>query len=121
MTLRRLLVTDDGAELELELPGAWRICDRCRGEGQHTNPAIDGHGITAEEWWGPDWDDESRELYMTGGYDVACSDCHGTGKVLEVDVDRVPPELAELLQADDRARLEIEAEARYWARLEGGL
>ncbi len=53
------------------------MCYRCSGDGKHVNPSIDGHGITMDEWWGPDWDDESREMYMNGGYDVTCSVCDG--------------------------------------------
>lgn len=81
-----------GEQMELEetveLPGKYEVCGRCQGKGSHVNPNIDGHGITAEEWWGPDWDDESREMYMSGGYDVSCYECHGKRVVLVVDEER---------------------------------
>lgn len=71
-------------EDEIELPAKWDICNRCNGEGHHTNPNIDGNGITAEEW-DRDWDEEEREMYMSGGYDVRCeANCEG-GKVIVPD------------------------------------
>jgi len=98
------------AEDEMELPAHWEICHRCRGEGSHTNPSIDGHGISAEEWNGPDWDEDEKETYLSGGYDVACeAGCIG-GKVLVVDEEQCKLEpLKSLLEAyytqeNDRAR-----------------
>jgi len=52
------------AEDEHELPAVWEICDRCRGNGQHSNPSIDGNGITMDEWNGPDWSDDEKEMYL---------------------------------------------------------
>lgn len=72
-------------ERELELPARWAICDRCGGDGTHVNPSIDGHGITADEWNGPDWDDESRDTYLSGGYDVPCEARCAGGRVLVPD------------------------------------
>jgi len=53
----------------------YAVCPRCRGEGSHVNPSVDGHGITAEEMdeLGP----EFFEDYMGGLYDVACERCEG--------------------------------------------
>lgn len=67
---------DDGYEQEHSFPSKKEVCPRCNGEGKHVNPNVDGHGITAEEWE-QDWDDESREMYFSGGYDVMCEECHG--------------------------------------------
>lgn len=68
---------DDGEEIEGVLPAKFEVCGRCRGNGTHCNPSIDGHGITSDEWNGPDWDDDSRETYLRGGYDVTCESCGG--------------------------------------------
>lgn len=53
----------------------YAVCPRCRGEGSHVNPSVDGHGITAEEMdeLGPEFLDD----YMGGVYDVRCEQCHG--------------------------------------------
>jgi hypothetical protein len=61
-------------------PDSWVICPECHGEGKHAH-AIDGDGITAEEWNGPDWSPEEQETYLAGGYDQPCSPCKGTGKM----------------------------------------
>lgn len=60
------------------------VCPDCRGEGTHVNRAIDGNGITAEEFY-DEWDDESREMYLTGGYDVVCETCKGKNVIDEAD------------------------------------
>lgn len=77
------LYDEDDNEYEVKAPARWEICERCSGEGHHSNPAIDGNGITQSEW--AEWDPEERESYMSGGYDVPCEECGGPGKVLVVD------------------------------------
>ncbi len=103
-------------EEEVELPGKYEVCGRCRGKGSHTNPSIDSHGISQEEWFGPDWDDESREMYMSGGYDVACLECDGKRVVLEIDEEKIAPDLlAEYYKArEEKAAMDREDRAiRY--------
>jgi len=107
-------------EDEIELPARWEICDRCDGEGQHVNPNVDGHGISAEEWE-QDWDEESREGYFRGDYDVPCeARCNG-GKVLVVDEEACKNEplksLYEAYEKQEAERAQSEAEDRrtlYW-------
>jgi hypothetical protein len=77
-------VDDDGNEAEGELPAKYDVCLRCEGHGSHVNPNIDGHGITSEEWE-RDWDEESREAYFSGHYDVTCYTCAGKRVVLVLD------------------------------------
>lgn len=109
-------------ETEHTLPACWEICDRCKGEGRHTNPSIDGNGITEDEWNGPDWDDESREMYLSGGYDVTCeAGCSG-GRVLVPDEEACRHEplktLLERYEAQQDARARSEAEDRAIRRYE---
>lgn len=55
------------------------VCDRCNGDGTHTNPNIDGDGL-------PDEcvnDQDFMADYMGGVYDVCCEECKGN-KVLDV-------------------------------------
>ncbi len=87
-TIKFETVNDDGEEVEYELAAKYEICPRCEGSGSHTNPSIDSHGITSEEWE-RDWDDESREMYFNGGYDVTCYECKGERVVLEVDEEQI--------------------------------
>ena len=38
---------DDGNDVDL--PSCKVVCPRCRGEGKHINPSIDGHGIAGDD------------------------------------------------------------------------
>lgn len=68
------------------------VCPRCDGEGRHTNPAIDGNGITQSDR--EDWaDDDFMEDYMAGHYDVRCEECEGRNVVDAVDALRTPHEV----------------------------
>lgn len=70
----------DESENKVALDSHWMICEACQGEGQHSNPSIDGNGIsTSSEIWA---DDDFRESYMSGAYDISCSFCNGSGKML---------------------------------------
>lgn len=75
---------DDGEEIGHEFPAKKEVCGRCLGEGKHTDPSIDGHGISQEEW-ANEWDEESRENYFSGVYDVTCSVCNGLRVVDVID------------------------------------
>jgi len=64
------------------LPCKFAICDECNGHGSYVNPSIDAGGLTQEDI--SDWDDYDREMYFGGGYDVTCSECKGSGKVIVI-------------------------------------
>lgn len=87
---------DDDLEVTEQLPTVWTVCGRCDGEGHHTNPAIDGHGISAEEW-ARDWDEEDRRAYAQGLYDVRCEVCRGKRLVAVVDREACTDEQLEAL------------------------
>lgn len=59
----------------------WTICGACSGHGKRDNPAF-SNGISAETFH-HEWSDEDRENYLSGMYDVPCTDCQGSGKVAE--------------------------------------
>ena len=111
---------DNGEEVEVQLPSRFEVCSRCRGAGKHVNPNVDGHGITAEEWNGPDWDDDSREGYLTGRYDVTCSECKGLRVVAVVDEAAVDPEM--LLRYNDHLETVArwDADDAHTRRMESG-
>ena len=54
----------------------WQICHGCRGEGTRVHEALREFNdeYAAED---PDY----AESYFSGGYDVCCEDCDGSGKV----------------------------------------
>lgn len=79
---------ENGEEIEIGIPANIEVCNRCLGEGKQVNPNIDSHGITSEEWNGPDWSEEEKETYLTGGYDVPCKKCNGLRVECVPDLDR---------------------------------
>ncbi len=56
----------------------WEICSNCEGNGKHSRHL----GLITSSEREQDWSDEEFDDYMNGGYDVTCSVCRGTGKVL---------------------------------------
>jgi hypothetical protein len=100
-----MFIENDNGD-EIEIPTRFELCPRCEGRGTHDHPAFD-NGITADEWNGPDWDDESREYYMRGDYDVQCTQCSGLRVVEVPDVRRCTFAQKRLLVADRRARREL--------------
>lgn len=66
----------------IELPSLRIVCERCRGDGKHVNPSIDGHGLSAEDFAE---DPDFREAYFSGRYDVCCEECKGERVVDVVD------------------------------------
>lgn len=80
MPMKQFIIGDDETVL---LPVKKEVCSRCRGEGKHVNPNIDGNGITADEM--EELGDEFRENYMSGLYDVPCEECKGERVVDVVD------------------------------------
>lgn len=60
-------------------------CSRCEGGGSHTNPSIDGNGLSEEYMDNIDFMHE----YATGMYDVQCHGCRGKKERLVVDYDNL--------------------------------
>lgn len=73
----------------LRLPGHNIVCGRCYGTGKHTNPAIDSHGLTAEDME----DEDFAEGYRSGRFDVVCEACDGERVDGIVDLKRLPTPL----------------------------
>lgn len=106
-------------DLEFEIPLCWQICSNCDGNGEHTNRNIDGNGITASEWEN-DWDEEERETYMSGGYDVTCKECGGTGKVYGPNYDAMTQAQTEILENHLNVSAQMDYEDAYTRRMESG-
>lgn len=81
-TIKFETLDEETCEIEIELPAKWEVCDRCDGEGKHVNPAIDGNGISREDF---DQDPDFEEAYFAGRYDVTCEECKGRTTILVVD------------------------------------
>ena len=90
MKVTHTLYDENGDEVEVEFPAHYEVCSRCRGTGKHVNPAVDGHGISPEEFAE---DPDFEEAYFSGVYDVTCEECGGERVVLEMDdPERFTPE-----------------------------
>jgi len=117
----RFTLTDDesGEETEHSLPSRWDICGRCRGSGKHDHPAF-SNGLTQEDFAE---DPDFKEDYMEGRYDVSCSECGGTGKVLVPDEAAMNPEQLRLLAVYEQQCSEMARDAAadaYTRRMESG-
>jgi len=115
-TITITLFDEDGEEVQHELPATNEVCNRCQGFGTHTNPNIDGNGITQSEW--EEWDRDDRESYLNGEYDVSCEECHGNKVVRVVDQDVCSLEQKKLFEKweeleNERAALDDEDRAYY--------
>ena len=80
--MSEIIVLYEGGEDEIKIPAKYEVCPNCEGKGSHVNRAIDGHGLSREDF---DEDPDFREDYMSGVYDVPCDQCKGTRVVLEPD------------------------------------
>ncbi len=112
-------VNGEDVETEIKLPAMFTVCCTCDGRGSHVNPSIDAGGITGSEM--AEWDEEERETYFSGGYDVRCYDCDGKRVVPEIATDRLTSG-----QKADLARLEeqwedeqADEDERRWERSMG--
>lgn len=89
-------VIDKDGDAEVEIPITFEVCGTCEGKGRHTNPSIDAHGITEDEWG--QWDPEEQDLYISGGYDVECNECAGKRVVPIPDETRMTDEQKDALE-----------------------
>lgn len=101
------MVSDQSDEIHYALAAKMEVCSRCEGVGHHTNPSIDGNGITSSEW--AEWDEDDRETYMRGGYDITCTVCRGANVV-------AAPDFAKWSFGEKRAYLRHQRDEANWAR-----
>ena len=99
------IIQEDG---RIEFPMVFKVCPTCDGRGRHVNPSIDGNGITADEW--DEWDDNSKEMYLSGGCDVKCYTCDGRRVVPEINTAQLTPAQIEIA---DYIKECIEEDRRY--------
>lgn len=102
---------NSGQETEHQVPGKTIVCTTCEGKGSRVNPAIDGHGLTREDF---DADPDFHEAYFRGDYDVKCSVCDGERVLIVVDYKRLPKKGTPARQAWDEHCRHEEEYARDW-------
>lgn len=112
-TITKTILNDSGEEIDIQVPYEWEICSTCDGHGKHS-----AHlgAFTAEDI-ANDWDPESWENYLSGGYDRTCEDCGGSGKVKAEDWEKLPAEDRKMLEdwaeSERELRQEEESERRF--------
>jgi len=114
MKTARLTIEIDG--VEHELPTRLEVCPRCEGTGTHTNPNIDGNGITSDEM--AELGDDFLDDYLNGVYDVACERCGGRNVIPVVDEARCAAHLLAAYREIEQAETDYRALCRADARME---
>ena len=101
---------------EERVPTIWEICYRCEGEGNHVNPAVDGNGITPDQF---NEDPDFEAAYFSGVYDVPCYECDGAGKIRVLDEDRATDaqkqDIQKWVESDQETEAIRQAEMRMGA------
>lgn len=93
----------------------WGVCGTCGGKGNHVNPSIDAHGISAEEF---QEDPGFEEDYFRGVYDMNCYECGGRTTSPVIDEKRTPEETLRFM--NDWFRSEASHRAETTAELRMG-
>jgi len=87
------------------------VCPNCDGKGSYVNPAIDSHGIGADEFAD---DPEFADSYWRGDYDQTCDVCKGANVIEGLDAHQSDPEAVEMYDEyirgyyEDRAVMDAE-------------
>lgn len=102
------IIDEDGDEELVSVPSKYEVCWSCEGKGSMVNPAIDGNGISPEEFHD---DPGFAEEYFSGVYDIVCPKCKGQRVIEEVDVENLPDHLR------NRVEKHLQDEADYQAEL----
>lgn len=75
----------NGNVVVVSLPGKYEVCMQCDGKGTQVSPAIDGNGLSAEDFA---QDPDFAERYFSGAYDIPCRECMGRRVTPVADVSR---------------------------------
>jgi hypothetical protein len=104
---------DDADEGPLEVPAVFEVCSTCEGQGKHVNPAIDAHGLSAEDF---DEDPDFEEAYFSGMYDVRCAECGGR-RVVPVVAENCDPVLKAKAEKWEQDHWDYQAECEAERRM----
>jgi hypothetical protein len=100
----------------LILPAKFKVCSLCEGKGTHTNPSIDSHGLSSDDFAE---DPDFAESYFSGQYDVQCYRCNGERIIPVVDMQKLTNEQKTKLKAKrNKAAKRRRADAEYNAMVQ---
>lgn len=83
----------DGEITKCKIIYEWEICDSCRGNGSSSRHL----GVISIESWN-EWNDEDQDFYLGGGYDKICDRCDGSGKIRNLDNERLPEDVQAFIE-----------------------
>jgi len=84
---------------EKTLPMKWCICGQCEGEGQSSGYM---GAFTSDDM--DQMDQDFIDDYFAGNFDRPCDACGGSGKIQEVDEERLSPEDLKAWYAQEEQR-----------------
>jgi|688.fasta_scaffold299450_2 hypothetical protein len=111
---------DNEVEETFTVPFKYTVCSLCNGVGTHVNPSVDSNGLTSEDFAE---DDDFRESYFSGAYDMPCNKCHGKGLTPEYDETRASPEIKKKMTSYLKYRKDVAEDMvndAYTRRMENG-
>jgi len=100
---------EHGEDYWVAFPARYEVCGNCNGKGHHVNRAIDGNGLSADDF---NEDPDFAEAYFSGVYDVPCDECHGNRVVLVPATEAGQTVLSRMAREESAYRAEIAAERR---------
>ena len=95
---------------DVKIPAHWEICSACHAEGMSSAYL----GVFTREEFDKEFDYEEQERYFAGEYDRPCDKCEGSGKVLEIDYDRLMPEQKVVVDEENDYQLAVRSERRMY-------
>jgi len=101
-------------EDQVDIPTKFVVCRRCEGRGSHVNPAIDGQGISPDEFRD---DPDFEEAYFRGDYDVPCYDCQGLRVTRAPDWAKLSEEQRQAWTTQERELADLAAEEEAERRM----
>ncbi len=118
VTISWVRYTENDEEETVLFPAKNIVCYTCDGKGTTVNPAIDGNGLTQEDF---DEDPDFRENYFSGVYDVQCRTCKGQRVIAQIDraACNRNPRLRRLLKLKEKAEAEMARDdaSERWLRM----
>jgi hypothetical protein len=113
MTFTFTQENDDGEEVSYTLPAKFEVCPTCEGRGSHVNPSIDAGGISEDDdFWHDDEDEEGNSRYRSGFYNVTCYTCGGRNVVPAIARERADEATLKIWDAKSEDDADFEAVCR---------
>lgn len=115
--MRQIQIERECTDLDIDeetetmlVPARMEVCPECEGHGSVLTQGLRGEVIDFS-----DWDDDEREGYFNGRYDVMCPCCKGANVIPVPDEESMNAEQLAFWRDSQRWQDEIERSARETA------